>query len=291
MTAFSAEWLALREPADMAARSLSLTQALVARLTSRHELSVLDLGTGTGSNVRFLAEHLPPAQRWQLVDHASELLNAVPRQMTSWSAARGYTVTRAADDTLIRGARLDCRLTSRHADLLAAVGDASLYEGCGLVTASALLDLVSDRWLHTLTARCAERRACVLLALTYDGRVLCSPSEPEDEAIRELVNHHQRTDKGFSAALGPDATAAAHTCLAHAGYEVRCEPSDWVIDPPSAELQRHLIEGWVEAATAMAPDRAEMIRRWRTQRLAHVEGGRSHLIVGHTDLAAWPATG
>ena len=77
-----------------------------------------------------------------------------------------------------------------------------MFSGRALVTASALLDLVSEEWLRSLAARCRESGAALLFALSYDGRIQCSPDEPEDAAIRELVNQHQRTDKGFGRALG-----------------------------------------------------------------------------------------
>jgi hypothetical protein len=48
-----------------------------------------------------------------------------------------------------------------------------------------------------------------------------------------------------------------------------------------------LIEGWAGAATEMVRDRAPTIARWRARRLAHVGAGRSRLVVGHDDLAAW----
>ena len=61
-------WLALREPADVVARSALLTHEIVDALGRHHPLSVLDLGAGTGSNVRYLAGRLPAPQRWLLVD-------------------------------------------------------------------------------------------------------------------------------------------------------------------------------------------------------------------------------
>src|SRR5262245_16328297 len=56
MTEFSADWLALREPADKAARSLPLSKRVAERLAGQDPVRVLDLGTGTGANLRFLAE-------------------------------------------------------------------------------------------------------------------------------------------------------------------------------------------------------------------------------------------
>ena len=46
-----------------------------------------------------------------------------------------------------------------------------------------------------------------------------------------------------------------------------------------------LVNGWAGAATEMAPADAAAIEAWRVQRLAHIEGGRSTLRVGHQDLA------
>ena len=52
-----------------------------------------------------------------------------------------------------------------------------------LVTASALLDLVSDDWLARVTSLCRKRNAAVLFALTYDRRLRCFPPEPEEKVI------------------------------------------------------------------------------------------------------------
>ena len=69
MTAF-ADWLALREPADAAARSAELAD----RLTLRPPLLVHDLGSGTGSMARWLAPRLPTPQHWVLHDRDAALL-------------------------------------------------------------------------------------------------------------------------------------------------------------------------------------------------------------------------
>src|SRR5258707_11635990 len=83
---------------------------------------------------------------------------------------------------------------------------ASVVAGAHLVTASALLDLVSERWLRELASACRSHGAAALFALTYNGRSACTPVEPEDDHVRQLFNTHQRrNDKGFGIAAGPDA--------------------------------------------------------------------------------------
>ena len=258
-----AAWLALREPADVAARSSALTSAVTGVLPRKSPLRVLDLGSGTGSNVRYLSARLPGAQEWLLVDRDPDLLSQVP----------GGTAT--------------CRIETLSRNLNT-LDDAGIFSGRDLVTASALLDLVSARWLDTLAARCRACGAAVLFALTYNGESRCSPVEPEDDIIRDLMNRHQKRDKGLGGpAAGPDGVDCAERSFAAAGYQVRREASDWILSAGHRELQRQLIEGWAHAAAEQAPQHAAMIQAWLARRLAHVGAGTSTITVGHEDLAAW----
>ena len=254
MSGFSAEWLALREPADAAARSnLFAGRPFPGRL--------IDLGGGTGANVRYLASRLPSPQDWLLVDNDPALL-----------------------------ARAPAGVATLRADLNAIVDDDELFRGAALVTASALLDLVSEPWLAKLVLRCRAADAAVLFAVSYDGRIDCSPQDPEDDEVRRLVNEHQKTDKGFGPALGPDAAARAVVLLSAAGYTTKQERSDWTLAPAARDLQQPLVRGWASAASAMAPGRSASIAAWQARRLAHIEAGRSRIVVGHIDVAGIPRT-
>jgi len=266
------EWLALREPVDRTARSLALTQAVIDMLPRDRATRILDLGTGTGSNVRYLTRHLSGAQQWLIVDDDPALLAEIPARMSvSVNASSGLV-----------------QVETRRLNL--GTGDhPEIFSGQDLVTASALLDLVSESWLDWLATHCSANGAIVLFALTYNGRSFCSPPEPEDDAIRELMNRHQKTnDTGFGLAAGPAAVQCAERSFAAVGYRVRTEPSDWTLGPDMRDLQRSLIEGWADAAREVAPERAAMIDDWLARRLAHADAGLSRIVVCHDDLAAWP---
>jgi hypothetical protein len=258
-------WLALREPFDFAARSARLTEDiahLLARVRER-PLRVLDLATGAGSNIRYLSSRLPGPQQWLAVDRDSGLLAEVRERVGST-----HVDTQCAE--------------------LGALDDPALFAGRHLVTASALLDLVSERWLQRLAARCRATGAAALFALTYDGRSHCWPEEPEDETIRAFMNRHQTlNDKGFGTAAGPDAVECVVRCLEAAGYHVRRDASDWMLPPDARTMQQELLEGWAEASAEVAPADRHLINDWLGRRLAHVEAGRSRIAVGHEDVAAW----
>jgi hypothetical protein len=264
-------WLALREGADAAARSDVITQFVRDVVVRTGPLRILDLGAGTGSNLRYLAPRLPIDQEWLLVDRDPGLL----------------------DEAIRRKPRLHgefvCAVDTRCLDL-GRLDTSEIFSGRQLVTASALLDLVSESWLSALAGRCRSTGAAALLALTYTGRSRCSPAEPEDEQVRELMNRHQHTDKGLGGpAAGPDAVDAAERAFAGVSYFVKRERSDWCLSHRQLELQKELIEGWAQAAIEVEPNTTNEIRNWLDRRLAHLEAGRSEIVVSHEDLAAWPA--
>ena len=218
---FSAEWLALREPADAAARSASLTEWLAGALPRAESLGVLDLAAGMGANARYLADRLARGQDWLLVDRDLSLLGLLPERMSTWARGRGLVVTTDEHGMRVTGSgQREFRLATGPVDL-ATLDDPALFANRDVVTASALLDLVSEAWLRVLAARCREAGAAALFALTYDGRIDCLPADPEDATIYDLVNRHQRTYKGFRPALGPEAVAAAERCFTGEGYRVR----------------------------------------------------------------------
>jgi len=260
-------WLALREPADVAARSAPLTRALIDTLPRDRALRIVDLGTGTGSNVRYLT-------RFGL------------QKPSGGSGADPKWLLVDADPALLAEARTRLPgVETRQMNL--GTLNAAVFSGRDLVTGSALLDLVSAAWIESLAVHCREAGAAALFALTYNGESRCEPPEPEDESIRALMNAHQRqNDKGFGRAAGQDASAIAAQCFEQQGYSVRRDRSDWHLMPDDRELQRQLLEGWADAALELVPGESLMIRDWLARRIAHVEASRSLITVGHDDLAA-----
>lgn len=302
-TGFSAEWLALREPADARARDAELS-AQLAQLTQcgsplvqgaqrappRSPVRFIDLACGTGANLRYLAPRIGGDQHWLLVDNDAALLEKArgavpgPARAVSHPAADGARAANRAS------AVAGCRVERRRLDLTTDLHALDFAPGV-VVTASALLDLVSDEWLAQLVEQCRANRCTALFTLSYDGRMEFTPSDPDDEWIRQLVNRHQLGDKGFGPALGPAASQRACELFSETGFHVRTARSDWNLLPTERSLQQALLEGWAGAATELAPNEADRCKRWLTRRLAHVVNGTSRIIVGHQDVLAWHREG
>lgn len=249
---FDADWLALREPADHQARDKNLLSK-AASLAGEKPV-ILDLGCGTGSTIRALGPLLSKNSSWRLVDNDAVLLEV-------------------ANQALEESASLHC-LDIQNLDELP-------LQGVSLITASALLDLVSKEWLSDFLARV---EVPVYFALSYDGDLHWSTEDPKDSEIREAFNSHQQTDKGMGIALGPKAAEAAVEILKDLGFEVLSAHSPWILGKENVALQQSLVTGIAQAAREVGNNNSAS---WLERRIS--KASEAECTVGHIDILAIPA--
>lgn len=283
MSGFSASWLALREGADHRSRNDDLLHKLAGRFSETSVLRVIDLGCGTGSNLRATAPALGPQQEWTLVDYDSALLEAAARELTSWADE-----AKAIGDglVLIKGGA-SIGVTFRIADLNTEL-EAVLAAKPDLVTASALFDLISAEWMTRFAKAVTAAGSTFYTVLTYDGRDEFRPAHPFDEGIIRAFGIHQKRDKGFGAAAGPKAAAALADAFQATGYAVETGDSPWVLKPSDNALVQELLTGIAGAVKETGLIAKTGLDDWLFYRQAMADQKGSRLITGHTDILAFP---
>jgi hypothetical protein len=263
------DWLALRAAADTRARDAGagvLLPPLLSRLGRTGEwaagpktgLRVVDLGAGTGANLRWLAPRLPnpDSQQWTLVDQDPGLLARGPVQATA--------------------VRADVAELGR---LLTELG------GADLVTATALLDVLYPRHLKAIVDAVVDARVPVLFALSVTGAVELDPVDPLDGPLAAAFDAHQRRD----GRLGPDAGPVAAEEFRDRGWSVLEVRTPWRLDADAgdAQLIDAYLEGRVEAAVEHQPELAVGAGGWLDRRCGQATG-LPKVTVGHVDLLALP---
>ena len=269
-TRVSGEWLDLREPADAAARDPELVESLRRRLPSTGCLVIHDLGCGTGSMGRWLAPLLSGLQHWVLHDRDEDLLDAAVAEPPG-SAADGASVsveTRASDVALLRPGDL---------------ADASL------VTASALLDLLTRDELDGLIDVCTRASCPVFLSLSVVGRVDLVPADPLDSSVAAAFDAHQRRMTERGRLLGPDAVAAAvEGFRQRRAAKVLLRQTPWRLGAAEADLAAEWFTGWIGAACEQSVELASETGSYARRRLAEARAGELAVTVGHADLLVLP---
>ena len=267
---FSAEWLALREPVDHRSRADELVPILREEWQRCGWERIVDLGCGTGSNLRYLAPKLPGFQRWILVDHDARLLDrvSIPNQNIRVTKVKGVL----SQEGLVFVSEAD------------------------VVTCAALLDLVDEIWLRKLVSACSLRRCAAYFVLSYDGTMKWShpdrgniDANRDDLMIQSTINDHQQRRIATTKALGPTASLVTERLFKEAGYRTWRMSSQWRLGVDDRQLAHQLIDGWERAALEFHGqfDRQKRIREWakRKRRLLQRE---FWLQIGHQDLLVMP---
>ena len=278
MSGFSPEWLALREPADHRARDGFLSMALADRLQSKPIVRVVDLGCGTGSNIRATYAALGREQHWTLVDYDARLLAAAKATLTAWADS----ATADGERLVLLKSGKTLAVSFRQADLVSAL-DPALGSGCDLVTASALFDLCSASFIARFAEAVAARRAVFYTVLTYNGIQRWTPKHEHDAAMLDAFHAHQLTDKGFGPSAGPQAPYALAEAFRACGYTVREGDSPWLLSRSDQVLVDALVPGFAGAVRETGRVPSANIDAWLKQ-------ARHGSEVGHTDTLAIPTS-
>jgi hypothetical protein len=274
---FDAAWLTLREPADHRARSQELLAALTRHFAEREAITVVDLGAGLGSNLRATVPALPARQHWVLIDHDAALLADACDALAAWADAVRPTTAGLELEKADKSVRVEVKNVD-----LAADPAAFATHTPDLVTAAALLDLVSEPWIERFAAALSEARLPLYAVLDYDGSNTWSPPHPADAKMLAAFQRHQTRDKGFGPAVGSRAHALAAARLQANGYRVERAPSTWRLGPEDAALVRALAQGFADAVQETGALPRREVVKWRALRMGEGVG----CIVGHEDLLA-----
>jgi len=285
---FESSWLDTREDADVRARNVSITKSLRAFLDDVKRINVVDLGAGTGALFRYLAPRINGRQTWRLVDRSDKLLRQSETHLAAWADARQLTVGASKDPWCATNAKEEYCVFHEQKNFGGGLLDFSFDSKIHLITASALLDLVSLNWVEELITLCLRTRASFYGSLTYDGKIDWVPSHPGDKKLLQLLNKDQRRDKGLGLALGPDAVAAVRQALALQGFVVAIGSSPWILGPVDEDLQLVLLSQWSKILEQNKDFPSRELRLWKDFHLEAIAEGKSYLRVGHQDIWATP---
>ena len=289
MNTFSADWLSLRESVDHRSRNSLLQGKVIDYLhqiadTKDGVIEIVDLGSGTGSNLRALAPLIHRNQQWTLIDYDPLLLNSAHQKLCAWADIIISDVKKndAEDFTRVKPLTF---IKNQHQitvhflrNDLAKNLPATLSRPADLITAAAFFDLVAFDWLDQF---CKLLQSPLYTVLTYNGEEKWFPVDLRDNEILKAFHSHQARDKGFGPAAGPFALSVLRQLLTQRGFQIQTGSSPWMLGPDDSLLIAELARGTAQAAAETKLVTHETSEQWGKYR------SQSHQCeIGHDDLFA-----
>ena len=183
MHEFNNNWLNLRETVDKKSRNLRIIELINKRFNNNDEVSIIDLGTGAGSNFNYLKPKLKFYQNWFFTDISLNSMNYFKQNL---KLSNKIIKTKFQNFDVIK-------------DL-----NKIKFKTFDIVTGSAFLDILPRSWFYKFY-KLNSKTEILLFALNYNGDFKFFPKHKYDKNIVNLFNKDQKTDKGIGdKAVGPD---------------------------------------------------------------------------------------
>ena len=183
MHEFNNNWLKLRETVDKKSRNLKIIKLINKKFNNNEPISIIDLGTGAGSNFNYLKPKLKFYQNWVFTDISSNSM-----------------------DYFKRNIKLSNKIIKTKFQIFDVIKDLNKikFKSFDIVTGSAFLDILPRRWFYKFH-KFNINTEIVLFALNYNGDFKFFPKHKYDKKIVNFFNKDQKTDKGIgNKAIGPD---------------------------------------------------------------------------------------
>ena len=207
MHEFNNNWLKLRETVDKKSRNLKIIELINKKINNNDFVSIIDLGTGAGSNFNYLKPKLKFNQNWLFTDISLNSMNYFKQNL-----------------------KLSKKIIKTKFQILDVIKDIDKikFKSFDIVTGSAFLDILPKSWFykfHNLNSK----TEIVLFALNYNGDFKFVPRHKNDKNINNLFNKDQKTDKGIGdKAVGPNCSnliknvfkKTHHTHLMNSNWDV-----------------------------------------------------------------------
>tara|TARA_Y100000991_G_scaffold140176_1_gene105653 strand:+ start:692 stop:1480 length:789 start_codon:yes stop_codon:yes gene_type:complete len=185
MHEFQNKWLNLRETVDRNSRNKRILYLINKFFKNKKNIRIVDLGSGAGSNYRFLKSRLLNNQYWSFVDISHQSTNYFKKNI-----------------------KLSSKIKKTNFKIVDVINNLEKinFNDYNLVTGSAFLDILPKTWFKNFHKLNVDTEI-VYFALNYNGNFKFFPKHKDDKRILNIFNKDQKSDKGIGeVAVGPDCT-------------------------------------------------------------------------------------
>ena len=284
------QWLAHRFACDAQARHHEIEHKFLA-FFEQHQtaLKVVDVGSGTGANVRYYFDRIPHTQEWTLIGQSTQLLDEGVNSLSAFAQENDYGWQHQSNNTFVltdAEKTATIKLVSgsiEHIEQLADLPQADI------VTANAVFDLLSFEQFDALVEKLAQHDVCLLATLNYYETSFL-PFFKEDHRFLRWYHMHMKRPQPMGIAMGPDCSEEMLDLLAQHHMMIEQEGSQWHLKKCDSTMHRYLLH-FIEHAIAelsLSPEEKQDFDAWINKKKDLCRQRELEIIVDHSDIFAYP---
>ncbi len=281
----SIHWHDERFKYDCEARNQKVEQACFHHFFGKNEMTIVDLGSGTGSNCLYFFEKFPSNQNWIFIEQEEKVSQYALNRLGIEADKRGYEVIHGERSLALK--KEDRNITIEYiTDSFLNLVDLVDLDNVDLVMASAVFDLITFSQFVDFGSVLLEKKLPLLTTLNYAEMDFNSDS-PSDVVFIEKYESFMNRPQEFGKAMGKKCPRILVDFFQKQEATVEYGPSIWKLEGESAQVMNHHLLNFMEAASnQMIEEEEEMMlfKDWITSKRESIEDEVLSTYVQYYDL-------
>lgn len=278
-------WFDERFEYDSKARNQKVEQACFHHFYGKKSMTIVDLGSGTGSNCLYFFEKFPAEQKWIFIEMEENISQYALKRLSREGEKKGYQAKCTGGTLILTKEERKIEITYRTASFLDLVDIVDLDE-VDLVIASAVFDLISFPQFCAFGSALLEKKLPLLTTLNY-AEINFEPEEPSDIFFIEKYESYMNRPQHFGKAMGKKCPRILVDFFQKQNANVEFGSSIWKLEGTPAKTMNHHLVKFIEIASTMMineEDEKTLFDEWMVDKKTKIDNGALNTYVQYYDL-------
>ncbi|MEM6965192.1 MAG: class I SAM-dependent methyltransferase [Bacteroidota bacterium] len=284
-TLTSIHWHDERFAFDSKARNPKVEQACFHHFFGKNEMTIVDLGAGTGSNCLYFFEKFPGKQNWIFIEKEERISKYALKRLTREASTKGYLAHQEHDKLVLKKEEREIKIEYVTGSFLDLVNLVNL-DKVDLVMASAVFDLISFPQFVASGSVLLEKKLPLLTTLNY-AEMNFDSDDPSDPFFIEKYESYMNRPQAFGKAMGKKCPRILVNFFQKQQAKLEFGSSIWKLEgKPAKGMNNHLLN-FIEAATQEMLEEEEenvLFEEWIKNKRAMTTSGTLNTYVQYYDL-------
>ncbi len=281
---FDPSWLDERFAFDSAARNEVVEETLLSFTGKKEQLTIVDIGSGTGSNAVYFFDKFPYQQQWYFLELDPLLLRYSLSRLGAIAAQRKMETDLDLNSLKVKGVTKKININTI-CDSFLEIDKLLDLKSVDVVTAGAVFDLLSVQQFEDFARLLHENGVALLSTLNYAGMSF-SDDDPLNNHYVDLYEQHMVRDQEYGHSLGKEVTNVMTDFYDKNKINYHIGKSVWNIHEQARKMHNFLFGFMEKAMQDMIPDAFDFqqFEKWLTRKRELSKEEKLTIVVEHYDL-------